>query len=151
MDRNKLDQAAKSQARFMEFLCLPLYEVWHVFSNDSLLQHIEANIEYWNDMDLSGERLHRHASIVVDDHRADVHWVFCDDVDAGGTVTADDMHEAMPSSRNFTRRSLHMSRLVNAQSNRTGMSATNSSITGSSCVDVTVSESVLCSSLLPHA
>jgi hypothetical protein len=55
MDREKIDMAAKSQAGFLEFVCLPLFQAWHSFSeDDATLGNVEANIQYWKEFDANG-------------------------------------------------------------------------------------------------
>lgn len=55
MDRHKLVLAAKSQAGFLEFVCLPLFQAWTLFSYDaSTLQLVEDNIKGWKEMDARG-------------------------------------------------------------------------------------------------
>jgi cAMP-specific phosphodiesterase 4 len=55
MDRDKIDMAAKSQAGFLEFVCLPLFQAWELFSRDSAtVKRVESNIAFWRECDESG-------------------------------------------------------------------------------------------------
>ena len=54
-DRGKLGSGAKSQAGFLEFVCLPLFNAWHAFSHDhALLARVADNVRMWKDMAAAG-------------------------------------------------------------------------------------------------
>lgn len=71
MDRAKLDSAAKLQACFLEFVTLPLFQTWTLYSRETdTVTQLSQNIFGWKDMDGLGEltlvyawRLRVHVSV----------------------------------------------------------------------------------------